>query len=177
MNFIRNNKPAVIIVILIIVGGLFSLVIFPTNSSNSKKVTAKDVEVKEPLFVKEGVLHLLAANGEDTIVSLDIEIADNEFETTRGLMYRKSMSEKQGMLFIFPYEDYRSFWMKNTHISLDIIYADEKGVLGSAQKFTTPFSEASLPSELPTKYVLEVNAGFWDKYNLEKGCRLSFSTL
>jgi len=177
MNFIRNNKPAVIIILLIIVGGLFSLVIFPGKNSNSHKITAKEISIEEPLFVKEGQLYLIAANGEDTIVTIDIEVADNEFETTRGLMYRKSMGDKQGMLFIFPYEEYRSFWMKNTHISLDIIYADEKGVLGSVQKFTRPFSEASLPSELPSKFVLEVNAGFWDKYKLEKGCRLSFSTL
>ena len=84
MNFIRNNKPALIVVILIIIGSMFGLVIFSGNSSNSRKITPSERTVVEPQFEKEGILHIVNADETDTIVSIDIEVADNEYETTRG---------------------------------------------------------------------------------------------
>lgn len=126
----------------------------------------------EPTFMKEGELAFLNADG-DTIKLIDIEIAGTEAERNQGLMYRKSMKENHGMLFIMDEFRPQSFWMHNTHISLDIIYLDIDSNIVSVQKYTEPYSDASLPSNKPAKFVVEVIAGFYDKYGLKEGDRMS----
>jgi uncharacterized membrane protein (UPF0127 family) len=81
------------------------------------------------------------------------------------------------MLFIFPDEDFRSFYMKNTKIPLDIIYIDEAKSIVSIQKNAKPFNETSLPSDVPAKYVLEVNGGLSDEWQLEVGDRIDYKEL
>jgi hypothetical protein len=108
-------------------------------------------------------------------IQLDIEIADNDEERMRGLMDRQNLPDNAGMLFIFPNEEPRSFWMKNTFISLDIIYINSRKEIGSIQKYTQPKSTYSIPSEKPAMYVLEVNAGFTDKNGINAGDKIDFS--
>lgn len=130
---------------------------------------------KEITFTKHGELSLLKAQTDSVIASLDIEIADDEYKTQTGLMYRSSMAPNHGMLFIFPREERRSFYMKNTEIPLDIIYLNSKKEITSIQKDAKAFDETSLPSEVPSQYVLEVNAGLSDVWNLEEGDKIKFS--
>jgi len=78
-------------------------------------------------------------------------------------------------LFIFPDSQYRSFYMRNTEIPLDIIYIDQDNAIISIQKNAKPFDETSLPSEGPAKYVLEINAGLSTQWHLEKGDKIRFS--
>ena len=80
-------------------------------------------------------------------------------ERSRGLMFREEMAADHGMLFIFETEGDRYFWMKNTPLPLDIIYIDATGKIVSIAADTTPFSEQTIPSGAPAKYVLELNAG------------------
>lgn len=127
-----------------------------------------------PEFKKEGELTFLDAKQETEIITIDIEIADNEQERMQGLMYRESMPDSAGMLFIFPYEQPRSFWMKNTKISLDILYVDSNGKIVSIHKNTTPFSEKTLPSFQAARYVVEVNAGFTEKHDIAFGDYIKF---
>lgn len=87
------------------------------------------------------------------------------------------MASNHGMLFIFPDMDYRSFYMKNTKIPLDIIYVSKDKTIVSIQKNAKPMDETSLPSEGPAKYVLEVNAGLSDKWGLEQGDKIDFTIL
>jgi len=84
-------------------------------------------------------------------------------------MYRKSMEEHQAMLFIFQEEQPRSFYMKNTEFSLDIIYINKKKKVVSIQKNTTPYDKNSLPSGEPVLYVLEIKAGLSDRWGIENG--------
>ncbi|WP_299519183.1 DUF192 domain-containing protein [Winogradskyella sp.] len=125
-------------------------------------------------FKKEGVLQLKKTNSDSIIKTLDIEIADNEYETQTGLMYRTELATNQGMLFIFPNVQMRSFYMKNTKIPLDIIYIDEDKKIVSFQKNAKPLDESSLPSEFPAKYVLEINAGLSDEWQLEVGDSIEY---
>jgi hypothetical protein len=81
------------------------------------------------------------------------------------------------MLFIFPNEQIRSFYMKNTLISLDIIYLNKSQKVVSIQKNAKPMDEKSLPSNFPAKYVLEVNGGLSDELNIIEGDSISFSRL
>jgi uncharacterized membrane protein (UPF0127 family) len=143
----------------------------------SCKEEQKYSEVKqvEVTFKKEGELQLKKAITDSLLTSLDIEIADDEYSTQTGLMYRSSMDNNQGMLFIFPDTNNRSFYMKNTQIPLDIIFISENKTIVSIQKNAEPMTETSLPSEAPAKYVLEVNAGLSDTWSLEKGDIIEFS--
>ena len=90
------------------------------------------------------------------------EIADTSEKQALGMMFRDSMPADHGMLFIFPAEAPRSFWMKNTRIPLDIMYFDKDLKLVSISANTPPCRVSrcpSYPSVAPAKYVLELNAG------------------
>lgn len=130
---------------------------------------------KEITFTKQGNLTLKKADNDSIVATLDIEIADNEYKTQTGLMYRSGMEENQAMLFVFPNEQRRSFYMKNTEFSIDIIYFDANKKLVNFHSKAEPYNENSLPSTAPAKYVLEVNAGLAEKWNLEKGDSFEYS--
>ena len=136
--------------------------------------TKKSISItKEIVFSKEGELTLRKTN--DSIFrTLDIEIAQTEYEIQTGLMYRKSMKEHQAMLFVFQKEQPRSFYMKNTEFSLDIIYISKKKKVLSIQKNTIPYDKNSLPSVEPVLYVLEIKGGLSDKWGIEIGDRVSW---
>ncbi|MAM29574.1 MAG: hypothetical protein CMC13_11185 [Flavobacteriaceae bacterium] len=135
------------------------------------KETPKETKVltKTVTFTKEASGVLKKAATDSIVASLDIEIAEGDYETQTGLMYRKSMLDNRGMLFIFPDEKRRSFYMKNTEFGLDIIYLNSNNEIVSIQKDAQPLDPTSLPSEAPAKYVLEVNAGLSDQWGLEAG--------
>jgi uncharacterized protein len=138
------------------------------------KEDKKVVKQTEIAFKKEGELNILKLDS--TVVTLDIEIADTEYDTQTGLMYRNTMKKNQGMLFVFDDVSQRFFYMKNTKIPLDIIYIDEQKKIVSFQKNAKPFDESSLPSNFPAKYVLEVNAGLVDAWSLSVGDTLEYTT-
>ncbi len=127
-------------------------------------------------FEKDGELTFLTKSG-NFITSIDIEIADTEQKRMQGLMFREHMDENRGMLFIFPREDYQAFWMKNTVIPLDMIFVNSKKEIINIHKNTTPFSEQTYPSTAPAIYVIEVNAGFTDKYNIQPGDKIVWRVL
>lgn len=154
---------------------LASTLFFAFNCKEEKpKKTSNKVVVS---FKKEGVLTLKKAETDSIIKTLDIEIADNEYETQTGLMYRTKLEANHAMLFIFPNEDFRSFYMKNTKIPLDIIYINANKEIVSFQKNAKPFDETSLPSEAPAKYVLEINGGFSNEWQLQVGDKIAFAIL
>lgn len=150
---------------------LFLSLSFTSCDSNEKK--NESIETDPITFTKEGEAFLIKATG-DTIKKLDIELAESDYEHQTGLMYRESMEDDQGMLFIYSSERVRNFYMKNTYIPLDIIYYGADSTLVSIQKNTTPRDETSLPSEGPAQYILEVNAGLSDEWGLEKDDRIDF---
>ncbi len=88
-----------------------------------------------------------------------VELADTPARHRSGLMWRQQMLLNQGMLFVYPNEQPLSFWMKNTPLSLDIIYFDGRGHYINHHAATTPNSLTSLKSTRPAQYVLEINAG------------------
>jgi len=144
-------------------------------SFNCKEKSESTISLtREVTFTKDGEASLLKAENDSLVAVLNIEIADNDYKTQTGLMYRSSMKKDEAMLFIFPDEQIRTFYMKNTEIPLDIIYFDSSRKLINIQKNARPYDESSLPSEAPAKYVLEVNAGLTDTWNLEKGDLLQF---
>lgn len=99
-----------------------------------------------------------------------VEIAKTMQERQEGLMFRKSLDKDSGMLFLFPEEDYYSFWMKNTSIPLDIIWIDLNKKIVYMKENAQPCFEEFCESFKPNKkslYVLELNSGEIKKYNLK----------
>ncbi len=148
---------------------LLSILVSSSFYNCKEKTKNQESITKEVSFTKEGELTLKKAETDSIIATLDIEIADDEYQTQTGLMYRKSMLDNQGMLFIFENEQPRSFYMKNTEFSIDIIYINSDKEIVSIQKNAKPYDPTSLPSEGAAQYVLEVNAGLSDTWELEKG--------
>lgn len=109
----------------------------------------------------------------------DIEIADDDAERARGLMYRDAMADGHGMLFIHDRLEPQAYWMKNTKIPLDILYFDDSRMLVSQQRDVPPCSMGDrcppYPSDAPARYVLELNAGEAARLKLEDGAQMRFS--
>jgi len=124
-------------------------------------------------FQKDGELFFTKHEGEQ-ISRIDIEIAEDDLKREIGLMMRRNMAENQGMLFIFPIETFQSFWMKNTILPLDIIYVNSQMEIVKIHKNTTPYSEQSYPSGKLSQFVVEVNAGYTDKYGIKEGDKIAF---
>lgn len=146
-----------------------SFCLFNISCKDDKKV----IKQTEVTFTKEGQLTIFKAS-DSTKVTVDIEIADTNFDIQTGLMYRNSMKNTQGMLFVFDDETERFFYMKNTKIPLDLIYINTDKTIVSFQKNAKPYDESSLPSNAPAKYVLEVNAGLIDSWGVLVGDHISF---
>jgi len=129
--------------------------------------------MEEIVFRPDGVLDFVRA---DSSISarIFIEIAESPEAQAQGLMYRRSLPEKGGMLFIDPAPSMRSFWMKNTPLALDIIFVNDQGEVVNIVKRTTPYSEEHILSTGPAQYVVEVRAGFTDKFNITDTDRVSW---
>lgn len=97
--------------------------------------------------------------GPDGQASFTVEIADTPAERSRGLMYRESLDQGAGMLFLYPEPRAVSFWMKNTAVPLDIMFIDAQGYVQKIAYRAHPFDETPLPGGDGIQYVLEVNAG------------------
>lgn len=139
------------------------------------KEDAKKVIKTEPItFKKEGKLTIHKQKLDTLITTLNIEIAESEYETQTGLMYRKNIQDDQGMLFIFKEEQMHSFYMKNTEFPLDIIFIKSDLTIASFQENAEPHNEDGLSSQVPIQYVLEVNAGLAQKWLLEVGDKIEY---
>ncbi|ALN89905.1 hypothetical protein LG3211_0923 [Lysobacter gummosus] len=102
-----------------------------------------------------------------------VEVAKTDESRQRGLMFRDEMAADHGMVFVHEAETPQAYWMKNTHIPLDILYFDSKRRLVTQQRDVPPCSAGDrcppYPSDAPAKYVLELNAGQAAKLKLESG--------
>lgn len=107
-------------------------------------------------------------------VTVTVEIADTEEQRARGLMFRERLAEDAGMLFVFPDEAVRTFWMKNTPLPLDMLFIGGDGRLRGCVERAEPFTLTPRSVPQPARYVLEVNAGFCARYRLAPGDRVRF---
>ena len=107
--------------------------------------------------------------------TFQVDLAVTPAQRSRGLMFRETLAEDEGMLFLFAREAPRSFWMKNTYLPLDIIFLDRRGVIVSIAADARPLDETSIPSGLPAAGVLEVLAGTARQLGLEPGDRVIHS--
>ena len=105
---------------------------------------------------KKSTLVIVTANRE---IKFDVELATNDAERARGLMFRKQLGPHEGMLFDFFKEMPVSFWMKNTLIPLDMVFIAGDGTIKHVHANAVPMSTDAIPSEYPVRAVLEINGG------------------
>jgi uncharacterized protein len=110
-----------------------------------------------------------------TLATVTVEVADTSDARELGLMYRNHLDDTAGMIFVFPSPNTAQFWMKNTMIPLDMLFADSNGKVLGIVANAQPYSEALLGGFPGTLYVLEVNGGYAAKHHLVVGDRLKFS--
>jgi len=107
-----------------------------------------------------------------------VEVADDDAERSRGLMFRDQMAADRGMVFIHDAEEPQAYWMKNTRIPLDIFYFDRERRLVSVQERVPPCSLGDrcppYPSAGPALYVLELNAGLAAELGVKPGDTIAF---
>ncbi len=107
--------------------------------------------------------------------AFNVELASNDAERSRGLMFVKSLPEGQGMLFDFKRDQPVSFWMHNTYIPLDMIFIAGNGRIMHIAENAKPLSDDLIPSQYPVRAVLEVIGGTAEKLGLKPGDKVTGS--
>ncbi len=118
-------------------------------------------------------------------VVLEVQIADTDTQKTRGLMFQDILPFDQGMLFVWDEPGKHSIWMLNMQFSLDIIWIDENGNVVYIEKNIPPckgaLETATCQSykggDKDAQYVLEVTAGFVDKFNINTESKLEIISI
>ncbi|HEX9454427.1 MAG TPA: DUF192 domain-containing protein [Candidatus Binatia bacterium] len=107
-------------------------------------------------------------------IAFQVEIADTSAKREMGLQYRRELTDDKGMIFLFPEESIQSFWMKNTPISLDMIFINRQRKIAGIVEQTLPFSLEPRSVAAPSQFVLEINGGLAKKYRLKAGDSVRF---
>jgi uncharacterized protein len=121
-----------------------------------------------------GTLVLKTESGEH---SFTIEVASTNQERALGLMFRRSLPENGGMLFLYDRPQPAAMWMKNTLIPLDMVFISADGTVHRIEQNAEPHSTALIPSEGPVVAVLELNGGEAAKIGLKRGDKVLYPGL
>lgn len=110
----------------------------------------------------------IAVQGSGQSTGLTVEIANTESRREQGLMYRQSLDDAHGMLFLFPGDTTNGFWMQNTYIPLDIAYISADGKVVDIVH-GKPLDQTILYSSQPYRYALEVAGGWFQRHGYDVG--------
>ncbi|MFA5411984.1 MAG: DUF192 domain-containing protein [Candidatus Micrarchaeia archaeon] len=123
---------------------------------------------------RPGKEELTITNGAGAQIPVYVEVADSMGELEQGLMFRESLPEDEGMLFVFQQPGTYAFWMKNTLIPLDAIYMDANGTIVDIIQMDSCISDPcpTYPPDAEALYVLEVNKGFSERHGITEGGRI-----
>jgi uncharacterized protein len=108
-------------------------------------------------------------------LKINAEVCSNDQQRQMGLMFRESMAEDEGMLFLFPTERHQSFWMHNTLIPLDMLFIDSEWKVVGIVENATPQTDDSRAVPKMSQYVLELNAGAAARHGLGEGTEVHFT--
>ena len=152
---------------------MLAVALFGACGENRTAERRPDSSASEEIpFRADGRLQIV--RGDEVLADLEIEIADDDSSRTRGMMQRTDLPGDRGMLFIFPDEEDRGFWMANTPLSLDLIFIDADSTIVSIAKYMRPLSPQDVPSNGPARFVLEVIAGNADTIGIVEGDRVTW---
>jgi uncharacterized membrane protein (UPF0127 family) len=115
----------------------------------------------------------VAGNG--SVSTVYVEVARTPEEQEKGLMYRTSMDEDRGMIFVFDGDEPRSFWMENTVLPLDMVFVNGRLEIVDINHNATPYSETVFTSRAGCKYVIEVNGGYCLRHGVNAGDKIELA--
>lgn len=141
---------------LLVLGG--GSVLLPLHSAQARSDTPKQPPAEEQVRLLKPFEAVEIATGKG-VVMLQMEVARNDADRTRGLMYRTSLPDRHGMLFDFEAEQPIFMWMKNTYIPLDMLFIREDGSIIRIEEMTTPHSTRTIASGEPARAVIELAGG------------------
>jgi uncharacterized membrane protein (UPF0127 family) len=116
--------------------------------------------------MRQEKLTLVTAQAEHTI---EIEVAETSEEKSLGLMFRTSLADGKGMLFPYPAAQNITMWMRNTLISLDMVFIRADGIVHRIEARTEPLSERVIAAGAPVTGVLELAGGAAERLGLKAG--------
>lgn len=172
--------------------GVFSLMLFSGCAGiNSDQVKTDSIHTNingningnnSQIMINSGLavekLTIYSKNGQH---EFQVEMAKTDKQRQIGLMNRPNMDENKGMLFHFNTQGYLYFWMKNTLISLDILFIDKEGIIQHIAHNVPPCisgkddSCSQIASVKPVQYVLEINGGLAEKLQIMEGDQASWN--
>jgi uncharacterized membrane protein (UPF0127 family) len=128
---------------------------------------AEPAQPEVAMLSQRGKVTLRTREGRE--LRLDVEIASDDPSRSRGLMFRRSLPEDSGMIFVFQEESFHSFWMKNTLIPLDMLFIDAQGKVVGVVENAEPRTLSSRSVEGDSRFVLEVNGGWCARHGVAAG--------
>lgn len=143
--------------IFIVVAGVFFLLACPAGADSVKGFTQTTIQIE-------------TRAGRDVEIAVFLALSGKQ--QARGLMFVDELGERQGMLFVYRQSSNISMWMKNTVLSLDMLFIRRDGTIARIEKEARPFALDSIVSGEPVLAVLEINAGVADKYGIQPGDRV-----
>jgi len=161
-----RKKTAKFLVIVLVIFLLFFLANCAKNTSQNQ-VFIDTTKSKILCAENQG----FSCNGKN-LIKINVEIADDNAEMEKGLMFREKLNENEGMLFVFEESSFQGFWMKETFIPLDIIWIDNsKEVVHIKRRVPPCEKDPCKVYKAPkiAKYVLEINSGYADTLGLMEG--------
>lgn len=153
-------------------GALVAL--FLVGAAAPSSVAAQTTSQQSMAFDSEP-LSIVSPKGVTSKFSVELALTPPQLEF--GLMYRDKMPADHGMLFDFGTSRPVMMWMKNTKLSLDMLFLDQKGVVTHIQENAVPYSEAIISSDGPVAYVIELNGGIVRKLGLAVGDKVTSATI
>lgn len=151
-------------------GLLATAAVAPAHAQSGAQAQAPSGQPPLPLEP----LEIATRNG---VVTFEVEVARTVQSITMGLMYRRELGERRGMLFDFKDEQPVSMWMKNTLIPLDMLFIRSNGTISRIAANTTPLSTATIPSNEPVQAVLEIAGGAAKRLGIAPGDRVAHPLL
>ena len=152
---------------------LFAAIILLVSASGCSDSSTKPGEILNIEFRPDGVLEFYEQDGE-LVTRIAIEMAVSDSAQARGLMDRRSLPDRGGMLFIDDTASAQEFWMRSTPLPLDIIFVASDSTIVNIVKRTAPYSDDRIKSERDSQYVVEVRAGFTDRMGIEPGQKITW---
>lgn len=115
---------------------------------------------------------LVTVQGDFGTVRFTVDVADDPQERSRGLMFVEEMARFEGMLFVYEQPQRASFWMRNTLIPLDMLFAGADGTVTRVHRDAIPLDETPIPGGAEVQFVLEINGGLAARLGIEEGAVL-----
>ena len=167
----RRQPPTLTCLVAAVLAATASACAPTTDSADPPRATA----VPETTAAAPTPALPIARLGDETVLTLELALTQEEI--TQGLMYRPSLPENRGMLFVFQAARVPSFWMKNTLIPLDLVFLNPDGTIAEIVHNAQPCAVEPCPQYVPAraaKAVLELNAGTAERHGLETGDVIEF---